>query len=215
MHALSDEETYRAAEPEKLIKRRLEAARVLSRAKLGNINAQSKNSETLLMRAASSGEIEIVKNLIARGADVNRTDVFGNTAAVFAYEKDHAAIQALLRKAKPSRQTLNAFLRAAIAKKDRPKIRELLAAGADANYEYSIGYEHKDIKSTVLILAVKTGDATIVQMLLTAGANPSLKGLLYGSEHGLKFGTALEAAENSKNAEVISLLRKAAVATSP
>ena len=210
MHALSDEETYRAAEPEKLTKRRLEAARLLSRAKLGNVNAQNGNGETLLMRAASFGETEMVKNLIARGADVNRTDVFGNTAAVFAYEKDHAAIQELLRKAKPNRQTLNAFLRAAIAKKDRPRVKELLAAGADANYEYLIGYDHKDIKSTVLILAVKTGDVAIVQMLLAAGANPSLKGLLYGSESGLKFGTALEAAEDSKNAEVISLLRKAA-----
>jgi hypothetical protein len=129
---------------------------------------------------------------------------------VFAYEKDYAAVQELLRTAKPSRQTLNAFLRAAIEKKDRSKVKELLAAGADANYEYGIGYDHKDIKSIVLILAVQSGDAAIVQMLLAAGANPNLKGLLYGSEHGLKFGTALEAAEISKNAEVISLLRKAA-----
>jgi ankyrin repeat protein len=210
MHALSDEWKYSAEEANKLTKRRLEAARLLFREKLGNINAQNVNGETLLIRAASSGETEMVKNLIRRGADVNRTDVLGNTAAVFAYEKDHAAIQELLRKAKPSRQTLNAFLRVAVTKKDRAKVKELLAAGADANYEYSIGYDHKDIKSTVLILAAKSGDAAVVQMLLTAGANPSLKGLLYGSESGLKFGTALEAAEDSKNAEIISLLRKAA-----
>src|SRR5205085_12437032 len=127
--ALSDEETERAAEPDKLMKRRLEAARLLAHAKLGNINAQNGNGETLLMRAAGFGETEMVKDLIARGADVNRTDVFGNTAAVFAYENDHADVQELLR-GKPSRQTLNAFLRAAIAKKDPAKVKELLGAGA-------------------------------------------------------------------------------------
>jgi len=215
MRALSDEDTERTAEPEKLMKRRLEAARLLSRAKLGNINAQNKNGETLLMRAANFGETEIVKNLIARGADVNRTDVFGNTAAVFAYENDHPAIQELLKNARPSRQTVNAFLRAAIEKKDRAKVKELLGAGANANYEYPISYEYQDVKSNVLILAAKSGDATIVQMLLAAGANPNLKGLIYGSESGLKFGTALDAAERSKNAEIIGLLRKAGGATSP
>jgi ankyrin repeat protein len=155
---------------------------------------QPGSHQTALMRAASEGYEEIVKLLLDARAAVNTKD----------------RLQELLRKAKPSRQTLNAFLRAAIAKKDRPKVKELLAAGADANYEYPIGYDHKDIKSTVLILAVKTGDVAIVQMLLATGANPSLKGLLYGSESGLKFGTALEAAEDSKNAEVMSLLRKAA-----
>ncbi|HKN83779.1 MAG TPA: ankyrin repeat domain-containing protein [Pyrinomonadaceae bacterium] len=215
MRALSDEETERAAEPDKLMKRRLEAARLLAHAKLGNINAQNGNGETLLMRAAGFGETEMVKDLIARGADVNRTDVFGNTAAVFAYENDHAAVQELLEKTKPSRLTLNAFLRAAIAKKDRAKVKELLGAGADPNYEYPIGYEHKDIKSTVLILAAKTGDPAIVQTLLAAGADASLKGLLYGSESGLKFGTALEAAEYSKNPEVVRLILKALKVPSP
>lgn len=187
---------------------------------------QPGSHQTALMRAASEGYEEIVKLLLARGADVNAQTDEG-TALMMAVRGGHTNIvkllldaraavntkdrlQELLRKAKPSRQTLNAFLRAAIAKKDRPKVKELLAAGADANYEYPIGYDHKDIKSTVLILAVKTGDVAIVQMLLATGANPSLKGLLYGSESGLKFGTALEAAEDSKNAEVMSLLRKAA-----
>jgi len=206
MLALEEVPSYRVARSETLPKRRLEAARLLLTANAGDVNAQNENGETLLMRAAQSGETEIVKLLLARGADINRADVFGNTAAVFAYEKDQAAIQELFRNAKPNRQTLNAFLRAAVEKKDAAKVKELLGKGADPNYEYAIGYEHKDIKRTVLILAAKTGDVAIVQMLLVAGANPNAKGLIYGSEHGLEYGTALEAA---KNADVINLLRKA------
>jgi ankyrin repeat protein len=213
MRALEEVPDYIAARSDNLAKHRLEAARLLLTINAGDVNAQNENGETLLMRAASLGEIEIVKALLARGADVNRTDVFGNTAAVFAYENDRAAIQELLKKAKPNRQTLNAFLRAAVEKKDQAKVKELLAKGADANYEYAIGYEYKDIKRTVLILAAKTGDAAIVQMLLDAGANPKAKGLLSGSEHGLEYGTALEAA---KNPDVINLLRKAmGASTSP
>ena len=206
MRALEEGPDYIAARSEGLPKRRLAVARVLVAANAGDVNAQNQDGETLLMRAASLGDAEIVKLLLDKGADVNRTDVFGNTAAVFAYEKDHAAIQELLKNAKPRRPTLNAFLRVAIEKKDSAKVKELLAKGADANYEYAIDYTHKDIKRTVLILAAKKDDAGIVQMLLAAGANPNAKGLIYGSEHGLEYGTALEA---TKNPEVITLLRKA------
>jgi ankyrin repeat protein len=106
----------------------------------------------------------------------------------------------------------NAWLRAAIAKKDELKVKELLTAGADANHEYAIGYRHPTIKRTVLIDAVKVGHTGIVQLLLARGADPSVKGLLHGSEHGLKYGTALDAAESSKNAEIIALLRNAVAA---
>jgi ankyrin repeat protein len=207
MLALEEVPGYRVARSETLPKRRVEAARLLLAANAGDVNVQNENGETLLMRAAGLGETEIVRLLLDKGADVNRTDVFGNTAAVFAYQKDHAPILELLKKAKPNRQTLNAFLIPAIEKKDRVKVKELLSKGADANHEYAIGYEYKDIKRTVLILAAKTGDPAIVQMLLDAGANPNAKGLIYGSEHGLEYGTALEAA---KNPEVITLLQKAA-----
>lgn len=168
-------------------------------------SVQNEDGETLLIRAASLGAFEIVKSLIARGADVKHSDALGNTAYIVAYEKGHVAIQELLKSWRPATQTTrNAFLRAAVAKKDRAKVGELLKAGADPNYEYSIGHDHKDIKSTVLILAARVGDVTVVEMLLAAGANPGAKGLVQGSEHGLKFGTALDAARNE---EVSRLLR--------
>jgi hypothetical protein len=107
-----------------------------------------------------------------------------------------------------SANVLNAMLRAAIGKKDIAKVKELLVAGADPNHEYGISYDHKSIKRTVLILAAGVGHPGIVQLLLDKGANVNASGLIYGSESGLKYGTALEAAEESKNAEVAALLKK-------
>ena len=175
-----------------------------------NVNVQNKNGETLLMLAVKSGEVKLVHELLDRGADISSGDVLGNTAAVFAYEKGQKEIEELLQRAsrtRPTRAVRNAFLRAAIQKKDGVQVRESLRAGADPNYEYAIGYDHSDIKSTVLILAVQMGDAAIVQQLLSAGANVNAIGLLEGSEHGLTFGTALDAAERSRNMTIINLLK--------
>jgi hypothetical protein len=104
---------------------------------------------------------------------------------------------------------LNAFLRAAIGRKDETKVKDLLDAGADPNHEYAMGYMHKTIKGRVLVLAASLGHAGIVQLLLDKGADVNAQGLISGSEHGLKYGTALEAAESAKNTEVVALLRKA------
>ena len=49
-----------------------------------------------------------------------------------------------------------------------------------------------------------------LQLLLAQGADPSVEGLLYGSEHGLKYGTALEAADRRRTPRLLlALLRKA------
>ena len=208
MYALQEPKPYNPEQTAKLTKRRIEAAGLLLlHGNIGDVNAPNENGETLLMRAINLGETELVKAMLDRGADANRSDALGRTSVILAYEKDQPAIQELLKSKARSRQprpVLNAFLQAAIGKKDEAKVKELLKAGADANHEYAIGYDHPNIKRTVLILAAQMGDATIVQMLLAAGANVDAKGLLHGSEHGLEYGTALEAA---KNVDVINLLR--------
>jgi ankyrin repeat protein len=68
---------------------------------------------------------------------------------------------------------------------------------------------HKNIKRRVLVLAASLGQAGIVQLLLDKGADVNAQGLISGSEHGLKYGTALEAAELSNKPEVVAVLRKA------
>jgi ankyrin repeat protein len=208
-----DEENYvMGDERETLPARRLEVARRLLLAKSINVNAQNVNGETALIRAVRLGNVEIVKSLLDHGADPRRSDVFGNTPAILAYEKDNAEMAALLppKFRRQSQNVLNAFLRAAVGKKDEAKVKELLAAGADPNHEFAIDYAHKSIKRTVLILAARMGHLGIVELLLKKGANVNAKGLIFGSEHGLEYGTALDAAVSWKHPEVAALLRKAA-----
>ena len=59
----------------------------------------------------------------------------------------------------------------------------------------------------MLVLAAGLGHLGIVQLLLSKGADVNAKGLISGSEHGLNYGTALEAAEQAKKPEVVALLR--------
>jgi ankyrin repeat protein len=176
-------------------------------------NVQNKDGETALMRAVKLVDVEAVKLLLARGADVGAVDALGNTAMVFAYIDGNTEIEKLLESSAPARQTpetVNAFLRAAVAKKDADRVNELLAHGADPNFVFPIDYSHMDIKDNVLVMAARAGHAGIVQMLLEKGADVNARGLVYGSESGIKFGTALEAAEFSRQSEVVALLKKAA-----
>jgi len=193
----------------------VESVEALLKGGADGLNVQNADGETLLMRAVREGRTDLAKLLLASGADASLVDVLGDNVSVLAYAKGLSEIEALSRSALPVELTpavRNAWLRAAVRKKDELKVKELLAAGADANHRYAIGYRHPNVKTTVLIDAVKLGHAGIVQLLLARGADPSVEGLLYGSEHGLKYGTALEAAESSPNPEILALLRKAIAA---
>lgn len=212
LYSLDDENMARGDEAKTLPARRLEVTRRILLAKGVDVNAANADGETPLIRAVRLNNVDTIKALLAKGADANRSDIFGDTAFTLAYNSEDVEIQKLLPAPKLKGQSpnvLNAFLCAAIGKKDEAKVKELLTAGADPNYEYAIGYNHKRIKSTVLILAASMGQPGIVQLLIDKGANVSAKGLLSGSEHGLVYGTALEAAESSKHTEVAALLRKA------
>ena len=212
LHSLSDENLAHGEERATLPARRLEVARRLLLAKSIDVNAQNTDGETALMRAVRLYNVDMVQSLLGRGADANRSDLFGDTAVTLAYANGNEQLQRLLParafKGQP-RDTLNAFLRAAVGRADEAKVRELLDDGADPNHDYPIAYTHKTVKRRLLVDAASIGHAGIVQLLLAKGADPNVKGFIAGSEHGLKFGTALEAAEFSKKPDVIALLRKA------
>ncbi|HJU91483.1 MAG TPA: ankyrin repeat domain-containing protein [Pyrinomonadaceae bacterium] len=212
LYSLDDENLAHGDERQTLPARRLAVARRILLAKRVDVSAANQDGETPLIRAVRLANVEMVKALLAKRADANRSDLFGDTAITLAYESDNTELATLLPATSLKRQppnVLNAFLRAAVGKKDEAKVKESLAAGADPNHEYPISYNHKSIKKTVLILAASMGHPGIVQLLLDKGADPNAKGLIFGSESGLKYGTALDAAEASKHAEVAALLRKA------
>ena len=78
--------------------------------------------------------------LLAAGANANAADTIGDTAYILAYAKGNEEIEKLLASSATRQQnprTLNAFLVAAIAKKDASKVKELLDQGADPNYQLS------------------------------------------------------------------------------
>ena len=211
LYSLDDENRAYGEERKTLPERRMEVARRILLAKNVDVNAANEDGETPLMRAVRLTNIDMIKALQAKKADANRSDVFGDTAFTLAYKSGNAELETLLPVTSLKRQqpkVLNAFLRAAIGKKDEARVKEALAAGADPNHEYAISYDHKSIKRTVLILAASVGHPGIVQLLLDKGANVNAEGLIFGSESGLKYGTALQAAEMSKHVEVVALLKR-------
>jgi ankyrin repeat protein/Flp pilus assembly protein TadD len=182
----------------------------LLRAKNVNVNLANKNGETALMRAVRLGNVEPVRLLLSASANPNAADKIGETAYILVYKNPYTEIEKLLTTAAAPQNTpgsLNAFLVAAIGKKDPAKVQELLKQGADPNYHYPPGLEVSGTPSPVLMLAVKVGDAAIVQMLVDKGADVNAKGVIFGSESGLVTGTPLEA---TKNPQIIEILKKAA-----
>ena len=51
------------------------------------------------MRAAYRGYVDVVKELLAHGADAKARNAFGNTAATLAARNGHSTVESMLRKA--------------------------------------------------------------------------------------------------------------------
>ena len=185
------------------------AVKALLRNKSIDVNAKNKDGETALMGAVSLNNAEVVRLLLAARSDTNEANVIGDTAFSLAYAEGNSEIEKILSGAGPQRLTpaaVNAFLVAAIKKKDLAKVKELLDKGADPNHKFSLGLRLQGTTNIVLVLAAQVGHAGIVQTLLDKGADVNAEGLLGGSESGLQHGTALQAA---KDPEVVEVLRKA------
>src|SRR5688572_21348032 len=85
LHALDNQNFAHGDDRATLPARRLDVARTLLLTKSLDVNAQNGDGETALMRAVRLQNIELVKALLTRGAEANRKDVFGDTAATLAY----------------------------------------------------------------------------------------------------------------------------------
>lgn len=126
---------------------------------------------TGLMIGAWEGNIPLMELFLSRGADIQRTNRFGETALMLAAWKNRrAALRWLLeRGARPNRPEREwTALHYASFSGHADVAEDLLAAGADVNARSTNG-------STVVMMAAREGHAAIAKRLLAAGANPALK----------------------------------------
>jgi ankyrin repeat protein len=126
---------------------------------------------TGLMIGAWEGNVALMELFAGRGANLEKTNRFGETALMLAaWKNQKEAMQWLLaRGAKPNRpeREWTALHYAAFAG-HAVRVDELLAAGANVNARSTNG-------STVVMMAAREGHAQIARRLLAAGANPALK----------------------------------------
>lgn len=129
---------------------------------------------TGLMIGAWEGNIPLMELFYLRGADVNRTNRFGETALMLAAWKNRKeALRWLLgRGARPDRGADDArewtALHYATFGGHAELVDTLLSAGAAINARSTNG-------STVVMMAAREGHAELAKRLLEAGANPALR----------------------------------------
>ena len=165
---------------------------------------------SVLMKASNSADVEMVKMLLARGADINYTNKYGWTALLKALDnrKNWITVTPVLVK---SGADVNATLksngytplRKAIGKirKNRDAavevIKLLLSKGADANAPY-ISKDARYSGETPLMVASRNGYTDVVKLLLSHGADVNAR---------TKAGkSALNYAQEKGHREIVGLL---------
>lgn len=120
---------------------------------------------TALLLAASEGNTESVKLLLAAGADINhRDDCDGRTALTRALQAGHADCAALLANADGLDFRPWTPLTLGVAQQDLEALRRFIGTGNDVNEACSEGF-------TPLQLAATLGYTEAVSLLLDAGAD--------------------------------------------
>jgi ankyrin repeat protein len=180
------------------------------------VSTPDKNGTTPLMHAATEyGRLDIIKTLVAAGADIHSAD--GEGAKAFRevievpYPDALTALESLLQAgADPNWQVQNGYSALFYAIQIRPNA-DIVAALARAKVDVNatrhqpsmgefVGGPPPDYVYSALIAAVKADSVPIAKALLEAGANAH-----YQDSEGK---TALDRAREKKNPEMIALLAK-------
>ena len=122
--------------------------------------------DTFLSAAVVSGNVEIFELLVNHGANIDEAELL-ELAVGDAERPTHQSIfDILLERTKPTQKTLNEALRYACASGEVEFVRELLIRKANPNKVCTVTFQFP------LLNAVDTKNATLVQLLLDAGADP-------------------------------------------
>ena len=149
-----------------------------------------------LIQAVRNQDVELTRELVEQGVDVNTPQGDGTTALHWAAHRDDRATADLLIRAGANVNAANDLgatpLQVTCQNRSGPMVRLLLAAEADANAELLNG-------ETVLMICAQTGDTSSVEALLDDGARVNQQ------ESGHEQ-TALMWAAAQGHAEVVRLL---------
>jgi Ankyrin repeats (3 copies)/Domain of unknown function (DUF3471) len=143
--------------------RRGDAAAVTSLLDKGaEVNAKFRYGATALFKAAERGNVEIVKILLARGADVTVKDTFyGATAMTWALDNGHVEIVSALLEKQPA--SVNDILMSGVMRA-RAELVKLALAKGDLK---------KETLTTALVVARRNKEKPeIAELLKNAGAVP-------------------------------------------
>jgi ankyrin repeat protein len=162
-----------------------------------DVNEQEDSEGTVLMMAASRKDIEVVKVLLANGADINAKSKDGRTALMAAAYGDAKITKLLLDRGADVRTKTedgHTALLSAVMAGSADAVKMLLDKGADVN-----ALSESNMSSeTCLMHAAGSGQEAIVKLLLENGADVNAK-----TKHG---GTALLPACNSGQVEIVKML---------
>jgi ankyrin repeat protein len=151
--------------------------------------------DTALVKEARAGRVEVVRLLLAAGANVNAQNRYGSTALREAAMHGHVEAVRLLLAAKADVNMQNQNGDTALIEAARDGrvdiVQLLLAAKADVNAQSQWGH-------TALIYAARGGSVEVVQLLLAAGADVNAQ-----DQNGW---TALLVAAQNGRADVVRLL---------
>ncbi|MEP1205854.1 MAG: ankyrin repeat domain-containing protein [Rhizobiaceae bacterium] len=165
-----------------------------------------------LIKAARSGDVAQVQQLLADGADVNETDRFG-TALHFAAIGNHIGVVEVLvahgAEVNAKSKILGTPLHAAANRNQAHAAEKLVQLGANADARNKDGY-------TPLQLAAKLGGADVARSLIKAGVDVNTVTSGWG-DNAYKLGelTALHLARLTDNRDIVEMLRAAGAGPTP